>query len=186
MKAQGSSNLSKYDRDLFFQIIGNAAYYTNCIPSMYAASLAYYLKKKRMIKAFSLLNYMNIKDLAAKLPETVQPSKTWIYHLIINSPFKISSPQQLEFDRRHSCNVAIIYFYHMLHKPLFERPPSHVLNMDETMLTAKRRLKVLARSCRLPLIPEALKVPYFTDCVTFTASGYLFDPLIILPNKKNS
>ena len=129
---------------------------------------------------------MNLKDLAAKLPETVQPSKTWIYHLIINSPFKISTPQQLEFDWRHSCNVAVIYFYHMLRKHLFERPPSHILNMNETMLTAKRRLKVLARSCRLPLIPEAPKVPYFTDCVTFTASGYLFDPLIILPNKKNS
>ena len=127
---------------------------------------------------------MNLKDLAAKLPETVPPSKTWIYHLIRKSEFKISTPQQIEFDRRHSCNVAVIYFYHMLHQHLFERPPSHILNMDETMLTAKRRLKVLARKGRLPLIPEAVKVPNFTGCVTFTASGHLFDPLIILPNKK--
>lgn len=71
-----------------------------------------------------------------------------------------------------------------LHGHLFNRDPRLILNMDETMLTAKRRLKVLARKGRLPLIPEAVKVPHLTGCVTFTASGVFFDPLIILPNKK--
>lgn len=56
--------------------------------------------------------------------------------------------------------------------------------MDETMLTAKRRMKVLARKGYLPLILEAIKVPHLAGCVTFSASGYVFDPLIILPNKK--
>ena len=52
------------------------------------------------------------------------------------------------------------------------------------MLTAKRRLKEPARRGELPLIPEAIKVPHLTGCVTFTASGYVFELLIILPNKK--
>ncbi|KAK8863503.1 hypothetical protein M9Y10_011189 [Tritrichomonas musculus] len=56
--------------------------------------------------------------------------------------------------------------------------------MDETMLTAKRRMKVLARKGSLPLILEAIIVPHLAGCVPFSASGYLFDPLIILPNKK--
>ena len=51
------------------------------------------------------------------------------------------------------------------------------------MLTAKRRLKVLARNGKLPLNPDAVKVPHLTG-VTFSASGFVFDPLIILPNKK--
>lgn len=58
--------------------------------------------------------------------------------------------------------------------------------MNETMLKTKDRLKTLARKGRLPLIPEAVKFPHLTGCVTFTTSGVLFDPLIILPNKKNS
>ena len=52
------------------------------------------------------------------------------------------------------------------------------------MLTAKRRLKVLAKKGRLPLIPDMIKVPYIAGCVSFTATGRVFDPLIILPNKK--
>ena len=51
MKAQGASYLSKYDADLFFQIIGDVADDTNCIPSMYAISLAYYLKKKKELNS---------------------------------------------------------------------------------------------------------------------------------------
>lgn len=46
--------------------------------------------------------------------------------------------------------------------------------MDETPLTAKRRLKVLAG-----------KGMYSIRCGTFTASSFIFDLLMILPNKKN-
>ncbi|KAK8891366.1 hypothetical protein M9Y10_028574 [Tritrichomonas musculus] len=56
--------------------------------------------------------------------------------------------------------------------------------MDETMLSARKRLKVLGRKGILPLIPENIKLPHLTGCVTISASGHLFEPLIILPNKK--
>ena len=110
--------------------------------------------------------------MALNFTSTNPPSKTWLYNVIKNSDYKISSPQQIEFDRRHSCNVPVIYFYMELHGHLFNRDPRLILNMDQTMLTAKCRQKVLAR-----------KVPHLTGCVTFTASGVFFDPLIILPNK---
>lgn len=29
-----------------------------------------------------------------------------------------------------------------------------------------------------------IKVPHITGCVAFTATGHVFDPLIIVPNKK--
>ena len=56
--------------------------------------------------------------------------------------------------------------------------------MDETMLTARKRLKVLAKKGQLPLVPEQIKLPHMTGCITVSASGYVFKPLIILPNKK--
>ena len=101
-----------------------------------------------------------------------------------DSEFKIVTGQTIEFDRRHSCDVLTIYSYFQIHQELFKRHPCLILNVDETMLTAKRRLKVLARNGKLPLIPDAVKVPHLTGCVTFSASGFVFDPLIILPNKK--
>lgn len=71
-----------------------------------------------------------------------------------------------------------------MHGCIMDRHPALIVNMDETMLTAKRRLKVLAKKGRLPLIPDMIKVPHITGCVAFTATGHVFDPLIIVPNKK--
>lgn len=47
MNGQGNSYLSKFDIDLFLKIIGDAADDSNCIPCIYAVSLAHYLKKKK-------------------------------------------------------------------------------------------------------------------------------------------
>lgn len=184
MGATGYSYLSKYDDDLFLKIIQDAADDCNCLPAMYAISLAHYIKKKRNAKAFYLLTAIGCNDLASRFTETDPPSRTWLYHKAQKLNIKIVTGQTIEFERRYCCDVATIYFYFQMHSFLFERPPCLILNMDETMLTAKKRMKVLARKGTLPLIPEAIKVPHLTGCVTFSASGYVFDPLIILPNKK--
>lgn len=56
--------------------------------------------------------------------------------------------------------------------------------MDETILTARRRLKVLAKKGALHLVPKQVKLPHMTECITITASGHVLKPLVILPNKK--
>lgn len=157
------------------------------IQIVYLVSMLYHwhiISKKRNSKAFLLLNAINCKDLAIKFTTTDPPSKAWIYAIIKKTDFKIVTGQSIEFERRHLCNAFVIYHYLQLHETLFKRSPQLILNMDETMLTAKRRLKVLSRKGIIPLIPEAVKVPHLTGCVTFTASGFVFDPLIILPDKK--
>lgn len=50
MANDGSSYLSSYDEDIFLRIIQNAADDQNCVPALYAQSLAYYIKKKEMTK----------------------------------------------------------------------------------------------------------------------------------------
>ena len=184
MNGQGNSYLSKFDIDLFLKIIGDAADDSNCIPCIYAVSLAHYLKKKRNEKAYILLTFMNCRELAMKFTNADPPCRSWIYNVMKKTNFRVLTGQTIEFERRHMCDTMIIFFYFKLHEELFQRPASLILNMDETQLTAKRRLKVLARKGMLPLIPDAVKVPHLTGCVTFTASGFVFEPLIILPNKK--
>lgn len=47
MAGQGINNLSSYNEELFISIIKNADDDKNCIPTLYAISLAPYIKKKR-------------------------------------------------------------------------------------------------------------------------------------------
>lgn len=50
MKGKGSCYLSDYYRATSIRIISNAADDQNCVTSIYAVSLAYFLKEKKMIK----------------------------------------------------------------------------------------------------------------------------------------
>ena len=184
MPGEGDTYLCSYDKDIFIQIIRKSADEKNCVPSMYAVSLAYYIKKCRQKKAFQLLKALGNDELASHCLNVNPPSKGWIYSCFGDTDIRIASAQQIETLRRSSCDVAAIYFYFELHEFLFDRPPELILNMDETMLSSKRRFKVLAAKGQLPLIPETIKLPHLTGCVTFTAAGHVFDPLIILPDKK--
>ena len=60
MGATGVTYLCKYDDDLFLKIIEDAADDCNCIPAIYAVSLAHYLKKKHNSKAYYLLMLVNL------------------------------------------------------------------------------------------------------------------------------
>ena len=122
-----------------------------------------------------LLTHLHDSDLADHCRTTEAPSKIWIYGYIKKKNINIVTGQQLEMLRRSSCDDQIIGFYFMLHGELFNRHPSLILNMDETMLSAKRHLKVLMKKGILPIIREAVKLPHFTGCITFSASGHVFE-----------
>lgn len=184
MSGVGENYLCKFDEDYFVEKIKSASEDKNCIPAIYAMSLAHYLKKRRFSRAFMLLTYLKCSDLAMNCTDTAAPSKTWIYSFISKKDIHIVTGQQIEMLRRSSCDSLIIGFYFILHGELFRRHRSLILNMDETMLSAKRRFKVLCQKGILPLIPETIKLPHFTGCVTFSASGKVFEPLVILPNKR--
>lgn len=184
MPGEGVEYLSQYDKDIFIHIIKNTADDQNCVPSIYAVSLAFHIKKYRYQKAFHFLTAMGNQQLASHCINVSPPSKSWLATCIQDTEIRIVSCQQIELLRRSTCDVAAIYFYFELHDFLFKRRPELILNMDETMLSARKRLKVLAAKGQLPLVPENIKLPHMTGCVTFTASGHVFAPLIILPSKK--
>lgn len=184
MPGEGVTYLNDYDKDIFIQIIRNAADDKNCVPSMYAVSLAFYIKKCRNKKAFQLLTAIGNEELASHCLDIKPPSKCWLNICLEETDIRIVSSQQIEALRRSTCDIAAIFFYFEIHEFLFQRKPELILNMDETMLSSRKRFKVLAAKGQLPLIPEAIKLPHLTGCITFSASGFVFDPLIILPQKK--
>lgn len=165
---------------MFKDRISKAADENNCIPSMNAISLAYFLKKRRNFRAYAFLTEMICNKLAQQFTESEMPSSTWSNKVIQDSEFHIASAKQIEFARRQHLDVAKVFFI----LRCMDRHPALIINMNETILTAKRRLKVLAKKGRLPLIPDMIKVPHITGRVAFTVKGHVFDPLIILPNKK--
>lgn len=58
--------------------------------------------------------------------------------------------------------------------------------MDETMMSSKKKLKVIVPNQKLPFVVSPPVFPHITALVTICASGDHLNPLIILPNKKTS
>jgi hypothetical protein len=61
--------------------------------------------------------------------------------------------------------------------------------MDETSLSGAKKFKVLKVPLEglhysLPLIVQEGKLPHLTGCITVSAAGKLFKPMVILPNLK--
>lgn len=98
--------------------------------------------------------------------------------------FKITSSHQIEIERRTFGYRTTIYLYFLFHQSLFQQDRWLIINMDETMLSAKCRLKVLTLERKFPLVLEDVKVPHLTGCVAFTASEFVFDPMIVLTEEK--
>lgn len=111
MDGEGTSYLSEFDNEVFIEIIGNAADDSNCLPVVYAISLAHHLKKKRVAKAVFLLNEMQNSDLASQLTGVLPPSSSWIYNSVKDTEFHIVSGQQIEFSRRINCDAQKVFFF---------------------------------------------------------------------------
>ena len=132
-----------------------------------AISLSHYIKKRRFNRAKILLDFINSPELALNFTSPNPPFKTWLYNVIKNSNLNLIAGIVAMFqlyifiwNYMGICSTETLDWFLTWKKPCF---------------TAKHRRKVLARKNRLPLIPEAVKVPHLTGCVTFIASGVFFD-----------
>ena len=86
---------------------------------------------------------MRFNELTQQFTETEMHSSSWINNVIQDD--SIASAQQIESARRQHSMQPKVYFYFEMHGCIKDRHPALIINMDETMLTAKRRLKVLAK-----------------------------------------
>lgn len=111
-------------------------------------------------------------------------SREYIYGIINDLDLKIVCAQSLEFGRRYFYDFKSITDFFIIYGQLFKRDKRLILNMDETGLSSKKRLKVIAKKNQLPLLTQSPKIPHLTGCITVSGGGQYFKPLIVLPNKK--
>ena len=74
----------------------------------------------------------------------------------------------------------------MFYGELFERDDRLILNMDETSLSARKRMKVIARKNQIPLLLESPKIPHLTGVITVSAQDSIFDQQLFFQIKKLS
>lgn len=176
--------LSKIDQQYFIDYVTEAADFSNCIPAIIAANLAFNLKKQRIKKAALLLTQIGCPKLIEHLDDLKTPCQSWIYHFVLQLNLRCVNPQPLEFVRRFSCDQISIQNFFTDNWLLLNRNPKLIFNMDETMVDTNRKLKVIAPKGVIPITIENQKFPHITGVVTICADGFNLDPFIILPNKK--
>lgn len=176
--------LSKKDLDTFCDSICSYADDINCITCSCSIQLAHDIKNTRIKKAILFLHSIQKDNLIHHLENRGPPCREWIYEIISKLDLKIVSSQSLEYGRRFFCDYDSIIEYFMIYGELFERDDRLILNMDETSLSARKRMKVIARKNQIPLLLESPKIPHLTGVITVSASGQYFRPIIVLPNKK--
>ena len=82
------------------------------------------------------------------------------------------------------CDESIINSFFDLHSNLMNRNPLLIFNMDETMVSSKKKFKVLCGKQQHGLVMSDKVFPHMTACITIGVCGHVMKPLFILPNKK--
>lgn len=176
--------LCEKDTQRFYKYICDNSHDINCVTCSVAIQLAADLKRSRSKKAIRFLESIKRYNLIHHIKEVNPPCREFIYKFADQLDIRIVSAQTLEYGRRIYCDYEAITEYFIIYGELFKRDKRLILNMDETSLSSRKRLKVLAKKTQLPLITENPKIPHLTGVITVSASGHLFSPLIVLPNKK--
>lgn len=178
------SYLGEVDQILFIQKIKSEADSINCVPTCVAVAFAHMLNEKRAKQAQLLLTGIGCPGIAANITCFDPPHESWLRGYCLQSEIRIVRPQELELIRRTSCDVGSIYRFFEQFYDLIDRDRRLIFNMDETMVSAKRKYKVLVQKGRLPLTTSAQTAPHLTGCITVSASGTCLEPLLILKSKK--
>ena len=175
--------LSDLDCQIFKKLVNDAADDANCLSTCNARTIVAQLNKNRLKKAKYMLNCAGCTKLAAKVKRIKDPADSWLKKFCGQHGIKVANSQELEFARRNHCDVQSISRFFDRHSELLNRDPRLIFNMDETMVTSRKKFKVLTRSGKLPLNVSQSKFPHITACICYSASGHMTVPLLILPNR---
>lgn len=179
--------LSPADMEKFLVIIKDAEDDANCIHVDSALIIAYELKVIRIKKAVKILEDIKSQKLIHHLDDVNEISRSWIYSIAKEFNIKLVTPQDLEYYRRVYCDSNAIHnFFSSFDTLLFVKDPRLLFNMDETMLSSNKKLKVIVGNDKKhPLVVRPKSITHLTGVITINANGDYFKPLIILPKKKN-
>lgn len=183
---KGGTNtyLSEVDQILFKKKVQDEADSINCLPTCVAVALAHSLCEQRAQKARMILISIQCRQIAESIKNPTCPHENWLRGYCLSVGIKIARPQELEFIRRTSCDIPSIFSFFEEHYDLLDRDHRIIFNMDETMVSAKKKYKVLLKKGKLPLTTSPQTAPHITTCVSICAAGFYFEPFFILKSKK--
>ena len=184
MEGGSDAYLAPGDEARFKTLIDAACDEINCLTATVALSLAYDLAKNRASRARRLLLALRCPKLAAQVREPSPPSRAWINAVCERLEVRLCRAQELELARRLYCDVDAIVSWFTQFSCLFDRSPLLIFNMDETFVTAKRRLHCIVPNNLQPLVTAMPVAPHMTGAVTINAVGQPVRPFIIVPKKK--
>ena len=184
-KAGNLPFLGEVDQYLFTQYVSNEADEFMCVPTCVAIAFATNLRENRNKFARRLLYHLGCHNLTNKIEIPSVPSSSWIRGFCIKLKIGVVNAQELSFLRRIACDVDAIFHFFAINYGMLDRNPCLIYNMDETMVSAKKKYKVLVQGNRLPLVATPQSLPHVTACVTICAAGFSLPTMLILKNKKS-
>ena len=183
MKGGGTTILSQLDEELFLKNVIDRAEDINCISTHAARLLAFHLQKARIKKAKEILFLCKCPQLAEKL-KVIIPDSSWLKKAARKMGINVVPKQTIEEARRRCCDKFMINLFFDKHGKLLDRSPLLIFNMDETMISSNKKLKILCPKDCSGLSVAEQTYPHITACITIGAKGIFMKPLIILPNKR--
>ena len=183
MKGGGEPIFSILDTEKFVSYIEERENEIDCVPTCEARRILTIIQKERVTKARELLHHCECHVLAEKV-KMREPDDTWLNKKGKALGLKIIPKCEIEKVRRIACDEVTIREFFDKHADLLKRDPRLIFNMDETMVSSRKRFKVLCTKGHVPLSTADQIFPHITACVTVSAGGKVLKPLFILPNKK--
>lgn len=180
-----NSYLSPADEIRFREIVQQLSDSANCVTTTTAVGLAHAIHVERVRRATKLLIAVGSDRLASSLQKHEFPSRPWLNSLCQGIEIRICRGEELELARRLYCDREAITQWFLHYSEMFNRPIELLFNMDETQVTAKKKLKVLCTPDRRPLQTGLPVLPHMTGAITINAAGHRIRPLLILPKKRS-
>ena len=143
--------LSDIDQQLFKQKIFDECDSFRCIPTNVTSVFAYQFACNRVNEAKEFLMLIGCPNFAIKLSIPDPPCKSWLKPFCDALGIRIVKSQEFEMIRRRPCDVNRIFSFFETNYSHLQKDPRLVFNINETMLSSKRKYKVLARRIGLPL-----------------------------------
>ena len=158
-----------------------------CCPTSYVHNLIYNVKVERHARAVNFLRSLGCHRLADKVDlQPPEPNKDWLTNFCARNNLVIRSARPLEEARRRYGNrTAVADWFRRYEETISQYHPSLILNMDETGVASNGKFKVVTPAGMLPVCPMDRQGVHITGVVTFSSTGHVFTPGIILPKLQN-
>ena len=124
----------------YIEIFQERENYFNYLSTCEAKKIALHLHTQKVLIAQRLLISCGCDNLVNKL-HVEKPDKSWLQKMTSSHGLSIVPSSELETKRRIDCDKTAIEEFFNKHSCLLNRDPGLIFNMNETMVSSKKKFK---------------------------------------------